>query len=229
MRRTRTGPALTASFDSKHQPTIAVNHLRGCTRSRREFGRQLRPGSDPALAADSAPPRRCARHRRRHPTDLDRELLAGGLGYPSTAEANEATPPQIAAHSPSDDSKTTISEAARADRSDRDGPEVISRLRGRTWRSAASTSRCDFWGMGFAGVGSTRRRCTNFISFMAIVRTHVILASTTGTRLYRSPRPLWQKWDPPMPARRSARKSGSKMPRQPQGADTMFFEIEADA
>jgi len=174
-------------------------------------------------------PRWCARHRRWHPTDLDRELLAGGLGYPSTAEANEATPPQIAAHSPSDDSKTTISAVARADRSDRDGPEVISRLRGRTWRSAASTSRCDFWGMGFAGVGSTRRRCTNFISFMAIVRTHVILASTTRTRLYRSPRPLWQKWDPPMPARRSARKSGSKMPRQPQGADTMFFEIEADA
>jgi hypothetical protein len=34
-----------------------------------------------------------------------------GLGYPSTVEANGATAPQIAAQSPSDNSKTTISDA----------------------------------------------------------------------------------------------------------------------
>jgi hypothetical protein len=50
------------------------------------------------------------------------------LGYPSTAEANESKAPQIAAQSPSDNSKTTTSDAplfsgsaaARADRSSRD-------------------------------------------------------------------------------------------------------------
>jgi len=73
---------------------------------------------------------------------------------PSTAEANEATAPQIAAHSPSDNSKTTISDAlrfsgraaARADRSDRDGPAVMRRL-----RSAASARWRRFRDTGLAG------------------------------------------------------------------------------
>src|ERR1700736_635436 len=72
--------------------------------------------------------------------------LAGRLGYPSTAEADEATAPQIAAHSPSDNSKTTMTDAplfsgraaGRADRSDRDGPQVVLLLWRRAWRSAAS-------------------------------------------------------------------------------------------
>jgi hypothetical protein len=90
-----------------------------------------------------------------------------GLGYPSTAEANEATVPQVAAHSPSDNTKTTISDAplfsgraaaARADRSDRDGPEVVLILRRRAWRSAASASRRCFRKTGFAGVTPTARR-----------------------------------------------------------------------
>jgi hypothetical protein len=89
-----------------------------------------------------------------------------GLGYPSTAEANEATVPQVAAHSPSDNTKTTISDAplfsgraaARADRSDRDGPEVVLILRRRAWRSAASASRRRFRKTGFAGVTPTARR-----------------------------------------------------------------------
>ena len=76
------------------------------------------------------------------------------FGYPSTAEANEATAPQIAAHSPSDNSKTTISDplrfsgraAARADRSDRDGPPVMRRL-----RSAASARWRRFRDTGLAG------------------------------------------------------------------------------
>src|SRR5208283_199864 len=97
---------------------------------------------------------------------LDRNLLqrshAGhrGLGYPSTAEANEATAPEIAAHSPSDNSKTTISDAplfsgraaACADRSDRNGPEVVLLLRRRAWRSAASAGRRRFRKTGFAGL-----------------------------------------------------------------------------
>src|ERR1700740_2771863 len=90
------------------------------------------------------------------------EPLAG-LGYPSTAEANEATAPQIAAQSPSDNSKTTISDApifsgraaARADRSDGEGPEVVLILRRRAWRSAASASRRRFRKTGFAGVTPT--------------------------------------------------------------------------
>jgi hypothetical protein len=57
-----------------------------------------------------------------------------GLGYPSTAESNEATAPQIAAESPSDNIKTMISDAplfsgratARADRSGPDGPVCCS-------------------------------------------------------------------------------------------------------
>jgi hypothetical protein len=65
-------------------------------------------------------------------------VIAGRLGYPSTAEADEATAPQIAAHSPSDNSKTTMTDAplfsgraaGRADRSDRDGPEVVLLLYG---------------------------------------------------------------------------------------------------
>src|SRR5438034_11736202 len=96
-----------------------------------------------------------------------------GLGYPSTAEANEATVPQVAAHSPSDNTKTTIDNtkttisdaplfsgraAARADRSDRDGPEVVLILRRRAWRSAASASRRCFRKTGFAGVTPTARR-----------------------------------------------------------------------
>ena len=39
--------------------------------------------------------------------DSQAEWQHKGLGYPSTTEANEATAPQIAAHSPSDNSKTT--------------------------------------------------------------------------------------------------------------------------
>jgi hypothetical protein len=79
------------------------------------------------------------------PAYLNCEFLARGFDYPSTAEANEATAPEIAAHSPSDNSKTTISDAplfsgraaACADRSDRNGPEVVLLLRRRAWRSAA--------------------------------------------------------------------------------------------
>src|ERR1700730_12551718 len=64
--------------------------------------------------------------------------------YPSTAEANEAAEPQITAHSPSDNSETTISDvppfsgraATRDDRSERDGPAVMPPLP--RLRSAAS-------------------------------------------------------------------------------------------
>jgi len=88
------------------------------------------------------------------------------IGYPSTAEADEATAPKIAAHSPTDNSKTTISDApifsgraaARADRSDRDGPQVVLLLRRRAWRSAASACRRRFRKTGLAGVRPTAGR-----------------------------------------------------------------------
>jgi len=104
---------------------------------------------------------------------VDRDDIAGlgtaprrEIGYPSTAEADEATAPKIAAHSPSDNSKTTISDApifsgraaARADRSDRDGPQVVLLLRRRAWRSATSGSRRRFRKTGFAGVRPTAGR-----------------------------------------------------------------------
>src|SRR6202035_1147582 len=90
---------------------------------------------------------------------LDCEPPRREIGYPSTAEADEATAPKIAAHSPTDNSKTTISDApifsgraaARADRADRDGPQVVL-LRRRAGRSAASASRRRFRKTGFAGV-----------------------------------------------------------------------------
>src|ERR1700757_1122875 len=80
--------------------------------------------------------------------------------------SNEAAAPKIAAHSPSDNSKTTISDAplfsgraaARVDRSDRDGPEAVLILWRRAWRSAASVSRRRFRKTGFAGVTPTARR-----------------------------------------------------------------------
>src|SRR5260221_5745727 len=80
---------------------------------------------------------------------------------------NEATAPQIAAQSPSDNSRITISDApvfsgtsaARTNRSDRDGPAVMRHLLRWAWRSAVSASRCRFRETGRAGVRLTPRRC----------------------------------------------------------------------
>jgi hypothetical protein len=68
---------------------------------------------------------------------------------PAHCRDGEWRPLFLARTRPSDNTKTTISDAplfsgraaARADRSDRDGPEVVLILRRRAWRSAVSASR----------------------------------------------------------------------------------------
>ena len=95
------------------------------------------------------------------------------LRYP-----NEATAPQIAAQSPSDNSRITISDAplfsgtsaVRTNRSDRDGPAVMWRLLRWAWRSAASASRCPFRETGLAGVRLTLRRCACLHAFVVMAR-----------------------------------------------------------
>src|SRR3979490_414271 len=91
---------------------------------------------------------------------------------------NEATAPQIAAQSPSDKNRLTISDApvfsrtstVRTNRSDRDGPAVMWRLLRWAWRSAASASRYPFRETGLAGVRLTLRRCACLHAFLVMAR-----------------------------------------------------------
>src|SRR5260370_38823667 len=89
---------------------------------------------------------------------------------------NEATAPQIAAQSPSDNSRITISDApvfsgtsaVRTNRSDRDSPAVMWRLLRWAWCSAASANRCRFGEAVLAGGRLTLRRCACLHAFVVM-------------------------------------------------------------
>jgi hypothetical protein len=146
----------------------------------------------------SAAPRRCHPRPEAEPTKVSaarsrenhRCCTVNKVGfYPSTAEANEATAPQIAAHSPSDNSTITISDApglngrsvAPANRSDRDGLAVMASLRPRARCSATGASRCRFRATGLAGERPTAHRSMKFFPFLVIaLRTCALTRTVMG-------------------------------------------------
>ena len=145
------------------------------------------------------------------------------LRYP-----NEATAPQIAAQSPSDNSRITISDAplfsgtsaVRTNRSDRDGPAVMWRLLRWAWHSATSASRCRFRETGLAGVrlnpSAMRvppRVCGHGEICVAIMRQ-------TGMRHCCSAQALWQKRDPADAGRRCSQCRARKAVAAAGSADT---------
>ena len=152
------------------------------------------------------------------------------LRYP-----NEATAPQIAAQSPSDNSRITISDAplfsgtsaVRTNRSDRDGPAVMWRLLRCAWHSVASASRCRFPGNG------SRRSEANPSAMRVPPRVcghgeiHVAIARQTGMRHYCSAQALWQKRDPADAGRRRSQCRARKAVAAAGSADTMLPKFVA--